>query len=298
MPPQTVREALDACVARLMQADVYYGHGTDNAWDEAVQLVLYAAGLPAHADESVLALPWTGQAGQRLDAALERRTQDKVPAAYITGRAWFAGIEFRCDERALVPRSPLAELILDDFQPWYSGPGPKRVLDLCCGGGCIGLAVAYHYPQAQVDLLDIDPDALALARENAQLLAVDERVRIIQSDLFDGLQDERYDIILSNPPYVDAQDLAAMPAEYLHEPEIALGSGADGLDFTRRLLAQAAQRLEPHSQLIVEVGNSWTALEAAFSQVPFTWLEFEMGGHGVFTLSARELQDYSAYWRG
>jgi ribosomal protein L3 glutamine methyltransferase len=164
---------------------------------------------------------------------------------------------------------------------------------LCCGGGCIGLAAAHYFPELAVDLADLDPGALALARENAQLLNLSERVSIMQSDLFDALAGSSYDIILSNPPYVDSADLADLPAEFRHEPELALGSGPDGLDLTRRILADAAAYLNPGGLLVIEVGNSWTALEQAYPQVPFTWLEFEHGGHGVFALTAKELQDYN-----
>ncbi len=292
--PATVGAALTRCHQRLSASDLWYGHGTDNAWDEAVQLVLGVAGLPTDSGEEVLDLPLSAAAGERIEALLRRRIEERVPLPYLLGRAWFAGLEFRCDERALVPRSPIAELILDGFRPWYTGPDPRRVLDLCCGGGCIGLAVAHYYPAARVDLADIDPDALALAAENAAVLGLEERVRIVQSDLFEALAGERYDLILSNPPYVDSLDLASMPAEYAHEPELGLGSGADGLDITRCILAQARGHLQESGLLVVEVGNSWPALEAAYPRVPFTWLEFERGGEGVFALTAAELQDYSA----
>ena len=192
----------------------------------------------------------------------------------------------------------MAELILNGFAPWYCGPQPRRILDLCCGGGAIGLAAAHYFPDTRVDLLDLDNDALDLARENAQLLGVLERVTIRRSDLFQALGNERYDLILSNPPYVDQQDLAAMPAEYRHEPELSLGSGADGLDMTRRILQQAGAFLSDQGLLVVEVGNSGAALEEAYPHVPFTWLEFEHGGQGVFTLTAQEWQDYSACWCG
>jgi len=209
------------------------------------------------------------------------------------GRAWFAGLEFLCDRRAIIPRSPIAELILHGFRPWYNGPAPGHILDLCCGGGCIGLAAAYQFPDARVDLLDVDSGALDLARENAEQLGLQGRVTLIESDLFEALADTRYDLILSNPPYVDAADLAAMPAEFHHEPKDALGSGADGLDLTRRILSCAHPFLAASGLLIVEVGNSWAALEQAYPKVPFTWVEFEHGGDGVFALTAQELQDYS-----
>jgi ribosomal protein L3 glutamine methyltransferase len=292
--PATVGQALQYCSETLENSDVYFGHGTDNPWDEAVQLVLSIADLPLDSDDGVLPHPLDDEAFARLHALLQRRITEHLPLPYLLGRAWFAGLEFRCDQRAIIPRSPIAELILHDFQPWYSGPEPRRILDLCCGGGCIGLAVAHYFPGVEVDLLDIDPEALDLARENVAKLGLGNRVRVLQSNLFDALEDVRFDLILSNPPYVDATDLATMPAEFHHEPELALGSGPDGLDLTRSILAGAANFLNDTGLLVVEVGNSWTALEEAYPRLPFTWLEFERGGHGVFALSARELQDYSA----
>jgi ribosomal protein L3 glutamine methyltransferase len=291
--PQTVGEALSYCSAALESSDVFFGHGTDNPWDEAVQLVLSVADLPLDADDGVLPHPVDEAAFARLDALLRRRIEEHIPLPYLLGRAWFAGLGFRCDERAIIPRSPVAELILNDFQPWYSGPEPSRILDLCCGGGCIGLAAAHYYPEVTVDMADIDTQALALAQENRELLGLEQRANIYQSDLFKELPEQRYDLIISNPPYVDSDDLAHMPREYHHEPGLALGSGADGLDLTRRILAQAGDYLHATGLLLVEVGNSAAALEAAYPQVPFTWLEFAHGGHGVFALTATELQDYA-----
>ncbi|GAB3277009.1 50S ribosomal protein L3 N(5)-glutamine methyltransferase [Parahaliea aestuarii] len=288
----TVNDALEYCAQALDSAGVCFGHGCDNAWDEAVQLVLMAMDLPVDADDSVLPLPVDSARRKRIEGWLTRRIEERVPLPYLTGRAWFAGLELRCDERAIVPRSPLGELILDDYAPWYEGPPPRRVLDLCCGGGAIGLAAAHYGAECVVDLLDLDTEALALAQENCVQLGLQGRVECLASDLFSAVSGRRYDIILSNPPYVDAADLASMPAEYHHEPELSLGSGADGLDITRRILAAAEHYLEPHGLLVVEVGNSWEALEAAYPRVPFTWLEFEHGGHGVFALGARELHAY------
>ena len=292
--PQTVGEALEYCSAALADSDAYFGHGTDNAWDEAVQLVLSVAELPLDSDDGVLPHPLAPDALARMQALLRARIEQHTPLPYLLGKAWFAGLEFLCDPRAIIPRSPIAELILNEFRPWYSGPTPTRVLDLCCGGGCIGLAMAHYYPQARVDLLDIDCAALQLARDNAQAMGLADRVNIIQSDVFSALRETRYDLILSNPPYVDSQDLAALPAEFLHEPELALGSGPDGLELTRRILQDAARHLADSGLLVVEVGNSWAALEEAYPRLPFTWLEFEHGGHGVFALTAKELQDYGA----
>ncbi|RLQ20199.1 50S ribosomal protein L3 N(5)-glutamine methyltransferase [Seongchinamella sediminis] len=293
----TVGQAIQYCWEQLHDSAVFYGHGTDNPWDEAVQLVLAVAGLPADAGDGVL--PHVVSVTQRaeIERLLKRRIEEHVPLPYLLGKAWFAGLEFGCDPRAIIPRSPIAELILHDYQPWYAGPEPARILDMCCGGGCIGLAAAY-YSKARVDLVDLDPEALALAAENRERLGLAHRVQIHQSDLFDALAPQRYDLILSNPPYVDAGDLASMPAEYHHEPELALGSGPDGLSLTRRILARAADYLSDTGLLVVEVGNSWEALEAAYPRVPFTWLEFEHGGHGVFALSAAELQEFSASLSG
>ena len=292
--PATIGQALQYCSETLENSDVYFGHGTDNPWDEAVQIVLSIADLPLDSDDGVLPHPLSDEAFARLQALLQRRITEHLPLPYLLGRAWFAGLEFRCDQRAIIPRSPIAELILHEFQPWYRGPEPRRILDLCCGGGCIGLAAAHYFPGVEVDLADIDPAALDLARENVAQLGLGGRVRVLQSNLFDALGEASYDLILSNPPYVDADDLATMPAEFHHEPELALGSGPDGLALTRRILAGVANFLNDDGLLIVEVGNSWVALEEAYPRLPFTWLEFERGGHGVFALSARELQDYSA----
>jgi ribosomal protein L3 glutamine methyltransferase len=296
--PLTVGEALDYCCHRLEEGDVFFGHGTDNPWDESVQLVLSVADLPLDSDDGVLPHPLTENGFKQLQALLQRRIEDHVPVPYLLGRAWFAGLEFRCDERAIIPRSPIAELILHDYRPWYAGPGPRRILDLCCGGGCLGLAAAHYNPAALVDLVDVDRDALALAGENIQQMGMANRVEMIHSDLFTGVEGRRYDIILSNPPYVDARDLASMPAEYHHEPALALGSGPDGLALTRQILRSAADFLEDSGLLVVEVGNSWEHLEQAYPDVPFTWLEFEQGGHGVFALTAKELQSYSASLAG
>ena len=291
--PQTVAQLLQFCSESLESSDVFFGHGTDNAWDEAVLMVLSVAELPLESGENVLPLSLGTEAVARLQELLRRRIMEHEPLPYLLGRAWFAGLEFLCDQRAIIPRSPIAELILHGFRPWYNGPAPGHILDLCCGGGCIGLAAAYQFPDARVDLLDVDSDALDLARENAEQLGLQGRVTLIESDLFEALADTRYDLILSNPPYVDAADLAAMPAEFHHEPKDALGSGVDGLDLTRRILSCAHPFLAASGLLIVEVGNSWAALEQAYPRVPFTWVEFEHGGDGVFALTAQELQDYS-----
>lgn len=296
--PTKLGEAIDHCCRELESSDAFFGHGTDNAWDEAVQLVLAVAQLPADSGQEVLHRELRSAQQAELRSLLHRRIHEQVPLPYLLGRAWFAGLEFLCDPRAIVPRSPLAELILNGFQPWYFGPAPRRILDLCCGGGCIGLAAAHYYPNCRVDLVDIDRDALALSHDNRALLELpQERVRIIQSDGFADLGNTRYDIILTNPPYVDALALESMPREYHAEPALALASGPDGLDLTRRILARAGEFLTETGLIIGEVGHSWRSLERCFPTIPFTWIECEDGGEGVFVMSAQELQKYGDCWQ-
>jgi ribosomal protein L3 glutamine methyltransferase len=285
----TVGDCLRWAQSCFEQAGIHFGHGTDNAWDEALHLIFGSLRLSLDADPSILDTSLTESEKALVIRLVQRRIDERIPVPYLTGRAWFAGLEFNIDRRAIIPRSPIAELIEQEFSPWYAGQELSRVLDLCCGSGCIGLAVAAWLPDTQVDLADIDPGALALARENARLHGLEDRVRIEQSDLFSGLRGRQYDLIITNPPYVDEQDVSTMPAEYRHEPELALGSGVDGLSAIRDILAHGAHFLSPDGLLVAEVGNSWQALEAAFPQIPFTWIELERGGHGVFVLTAQEL---------
>jgi ribosomal protein L3 glutamine methyltransferase len=279
------------------QAGLHYGHGTDNAWDEALHLIFGTLQLQWDSDPSVLDCKLTDAEKAAAIRNVQRRVDERIPVPYLTGRAWFAGLEFKIDRRAIIPRSPIAELIENDFAPWYPGAGLNRVLDLCCGSGCIGLAIAAWLPQTQVDLADIDEQALTLARENATLLGLAERVELVQSDLFSQLRGHQYDLIVTNPPYVDVQDLASMPAEYAHEPPRALGSGNDGLSAIRQILVAAVHYLSPDGLLVAEVGNSWQSLEAALPEVPFTWIDLEHGGHGVFVLTAQELAECGASLR-
>lgn len=269
---------------------LFFGHGTDNAWDEAAQLVTYALHLPLPLESQWLDARLTMPERNAVVALLRRRISERIPAAYITGTAWFAGLKFSVDERVLVPRSPIAELIEKQFSPWLRRE-PEYILDLCTGSGCIGIACAYAFPDAAVDLSDISPDALAVAEENIVAHELVGRVRALESDLFMNLAELRYDLIVSNPPYVDAEDLAAMPDEYHAEPAIGLASGTDGLDFTHRLLREAKDHLTDDGLLIVEVGNSCVALAEAYPQLAFTWLDFDRGGHGVFLLTAEQLAE-------
>lgn len=288
-PPGTVGDALERVFQALESSDAFYGHGTDNAWDEAVQLLLFVLELPADTDAALLAEPLPAEAWQSLQALLSVRLTTRQPLPYLTGRAYFAGLEFRCDRRALVPRSPLAELILDGYAPWWTGPAPRRILDLCCGGGSIGIAAAHYDADARVVLADIDGDALALARENVVLHGLEARVQCLASDLFDALAPGPFDLILCNPPYVDAGDIATMPAEYGAEPLHALAAGEDGLDLALRILVDAADWLSEPGLLILELGNSWAALDALCPSLGLTWAEFSEGGHGVLVMEREVL---------
>lgn len=294
---ESLASVLNTVANHFESSDVHFGHGTDNAWDEAVQLVLSAAQLPVDSNNDMLGSVIDAATAGRITTLVAARVTQQIPLPYLLNKAWFAGLEFKCDRRAIIPRSPLAELILNGFEPWTVIDGPLRILDLCCGGGSIGLAAAYYFPEATVDLVDLDADALALARENAAHVGVEDRVTLYESDLFSAIPTGSvFDIIISNPPYVNAGDLEAMPAEYHHEPALALGSGEDGLDLTHQILSQAGKHLAPNGSLFVELGYSWPALELAYPRVPFTWLAFEQGGEGVFTLSAEQWQHYSESW--
>jgi ribosomal protein L3 glutamine methyltransferase len=284
----SIRDFIRWGASLFNEATLFFGHGTDNCWDEAEQLVLHAIHLQPPLADEWLDARLTRVERERVFAHLQRRVNERIPAAYITGQAWFAGMPFVVDERVLVPRSPIAELIEKRFEPWLANE-PLHILDLCTGSGCIGIACAQVFPNAEVQLSDISFDALAVAEENIQLHHLEDRVFAIQSDLFANLIGQKFDLIVSNPPYVDADDLASMPDEYRAEPEIGLASGDDGLDFTRRLLREACDYLNENGLLIVEVGNSWVALDAAYPSVPFIWVEFTRGGHGVFILKVQDL---------
>jgi len=291
LPLVTIADYIRLAYSRMAESGVYCGHGTDNIWDEAVSLVLQSLYLPWDFDAALWQCRLTDQESALLADRIDRRVNDRTPLAYLTNRAWFCGTEFYVDERVLVPRSPISELIQNDFQPWLK-QAPGRVLDLCTGSGCIGFAIALQYPHAHVDLVDISEDALAVALINQARQGLEGRTRLIQSDLFASLNGDdnaRYDLIVSNPPYVNRQDLDSMPEEYHREPRLGLEAGHDGLALVRRILKESGQFLKPDGLLIVELGNSWVDLEEAYPDVPFTWLEFEHGGHGVFCLHANEI---------
>ena len=274
--------------SELNRSDSFYGHGTDNAWDEAMSFVYDMLDLPQDVDQSLLQCQLTDSEKKRLCDGLDKRINQRMPLAYITHKTSFAGIDFYIDERALIPRSPIAELIENQFVPWISEP-PRRILDLCTGGGCIALASAVHNPEAEVIGLDISEQALAVAEINATKLALNERVTFKHSDVFAALTDEQFDVIVSNPPYVDAEDMSNLPEEFKYEPELALASGNDGLDCSRIIITQAAQYLTDGGILVLEVGNSAAALEQAFPDLPMIWIEFERGGLGVCVIEKADL---------
>ena len=285
----TVQQAIAWAAEVLASHDLCYGHGTDNAYDDAAALLFHAGGY-AHEDAAaVYPTPLPPAAAATFLALLERRVSERLPSAYLTGRTWFAGLEMRCGPGVLVPRSPLAELIVERFHPLLDASRLQRIVDIGTGSGCIAIACAHYLPHAQVDAADISPAALERAAENIALHGLQHRVRPVLSDHYAGLGGQRYDLIISNPPYVPAAEAASLPAEYLHEPAIGLASGADGLDSARALLAGAVDHLNPGGALLVEVGDSDEAVAAAWPELPFLWLEFEHGGGGVFLITREEL---------
>jgi ribosomal protein L3 glutamine methyltransferase len=284
LPPARVGDAIATTARRLARAGLTYGHGTDNPTDDAAALVFHAGGL-RHADApAAYDVELDLAQRRRLRDLVRRRIEERVPSAYLTGVTWFAGHEMRVDARVLVPRSPIAELVAARFQPFIDPTRVRRILDIGTGSGCIAIACAHAFPAATVDAADISPAALEVARDNIARHGLEQRVHPVRADVYDGLPDGRYDIIVSNPPYVPTAVVAALPAEYHHEPALGLESGPDGLDHVRRILAGMRERLTPGGLLVVEVGDTDEAVAAAWPEVPFLWLEFEHGGGGVFLL--------------
>ncbi len=288
MDSTTLNVVLEQAAQSFMAAGLYYGHGTNNAWDEAVALALYVLKLPPDVDAAV---------GGRVLTALEKETYlnlvneritKRVPVPYLTHEAWFAKQKFYVDERVIIPRSPMAELILNGFQPWLGKRTVHRILDLCTGSGCIAIACAKTFENAIVDAVDISEAALAVAAKNCALHHCETRVNLIEADLFSKCSSKRYDIIISNPPYVDVAEMCDLPPEYHWEPRLALTGGADGLTLVKQILREAPSYLSENGLLFVEVGNSEEALKNQYPNLPYTWLAFENGGEGVFLLYAED----------
>ncbi len=296
--PATVPQELESvadfirwAASRFTAAGLHFGHGTDNAIDEAAALVLHALHLPPDLHEAYFPCRLTADEKATIVERVRRRVEQRLPLAYITHEGWFLGLPFYVDERVLVPRSPVAELIEAGFEPWLDVEAVERVADIGTGCGCIAIGCALAFPRAEVDAVDVSEDALAVARINVARHGVEGRVHPRRSDLLAAVPgDRRYDLIVANPPYVDAEAMADLPQEYRHEPRTGLAGGEDGLDFVHPLLAQAAERLTEHGILVCEVGHSWPAMEAAYPDLALTWLEFQRGGEGVFLVEATELR--------
>ena len=286
-PPQTVSEFIRTTAQSFEIARLYFGHGTDNALDEAAYLVSAALGLGHESAEH--ARPLDESERRRLEMLVDRRIRDRVPVAYLVRRAWFAGLEFYVDPRVLIPRSPIAEMALKRFSPWVIPDRVRRAIDLGTGSGCIAVAMAMAFPQAVVDAVDISHGALAVAKINIDRHGVRDRVRLVRSDMFDNVARVRYDLIVANPPYVDRGAMDELPPEYRHEPALGLAAGDDGLDSVLAILHDASRFLADDGILVIEVGDSRAALEQKLPEIEFVWVELERGGSGVFVLSRSEI---------
>lgn len=289
----TIRDFIRWGMSQFNAAQLFYGHGTDNSWDEALQLVLFSLHLPLDIRPELLDAKLTTEEKKELLRLFKLRIEDRIPLPYLVHKAFFADLEFYVDERVLIPRSPMAELIENHFQPWIEPDKVERILDLCTGSGCIAIAMAYAFPEAVVDASDISSDVLAVAYINREKHNLETQVNLIESDLYSQIPPNKYDIIVSNPPYVGEADMAAVPPEYRHEPKLALvGGGQDGLDLVEKMLRAAPRYLTPNGILVIEVGESEQALIERYPEVPFLWLEFARGGSGVFLLTAEQVQQY------
>jgi len=286
----TVRDCLRFAVSRFNEGKLFFGHGSSEAYDEAAYLVLHTLHLPLDSLDPFLDAALTHNELLEVLNIIEKRVEQRVPAAYLTHEAFLGDFRFYVDERVIVPRSFIAELLREQLAPWIDDPEAiGSVLDMCTGRACLAILAAHAFPNAQVDAADLSPDALDVARRNVADYGLQEQVELIESDLFAKLKGRKYDLIISNPPYVDAPSVAALPPEYLHEPKLALGSGHDGLDATRVILEQAASHLNPGGLLLVEIGHNRDALEAAFPTLPFIWLDVAAGDQFVFMLRREDL---------
>lgn len=286
----TLRDWLRYAVSTFTEAELTFGHGSENAYDEGAYLILHTLHLPLDTLEPFLDAKLTAQEKTTLLELFKRRVEQKIPAAYLTHEAWLGEFKFYVDERVIVPRSFISELLRERLFPWVAeAENTTTVLDLCTGSGCLAILAAHAFPNATIDAVDLSTEALEVSQINVAEYELSSRIQLIQSNLFDKLDGKKYDIIISNPPYVDADSVAALPEEYLHEPKLALGSGNDGLDATREILKQAAAHLTPHGILIVEIGHNRDVLEAAYPDLPFTWLEVSSGDEFVFLLHRNDL---------
>lgn len=287
---KTVRDCLRFAVSRFNGAELFFGHGSENAYDEAAYLILHTLNLPLDRLDPFLDARLTQSELYDVLDIIERRTEQRIPAAYLTNQAWLGDMSFYVDERVIVPRSFIAELLRDQLFPWVENPEEVgTVLDMCTGSGCLAILAAHAFPNAHVDAIDLSADALDVAQYNVSDYGLEDRITLIESDMFAKLQGKKYDLIISNPPYVDAESVAALPQEYKYEPEQALGSGTDGLNATRVILEQAAEHLNDNGILVVEIGHNRDALEAAFPKLPFTWLDVSAGNEFVFLLHRNDL---------
>lgn len=288
---KTVRDCLRFAVSRFNEAELFFGHGSENAYDEAAYLILHTLHLPLDRLEPFLDARLTQSEIYDVLDIIEKRAEQRIPAAYLTNQAWLGDLSFYVDERVLVPRSFIAELLREQLAPWINdAERVHKVLDLCTGSACLAILAAHAFPEAHVDAVDLSVDALDVAQYNVTDYHLDDRITLIESDLFDELKDRKYDLIISNPPYVDAISVAALPQEYKYEPELALGSGTDGLNATRVILKHAAEHLTSNGILVVEIGHNRDALEAAFPDLPFIWLQVSAGDEFVFMLHRNDLQ--------
>lgn len=292
----TIRDMIRWAVTQFNKENLFYGHGTDNAWDEAVNLILSTLHLSPDIDVNVLDARLTATERKNIVEKIIKRVVDKIPVAYLVKEAWFAGLNFYVDERVLIPRSPIAELIEDEFSPWVEEKNVESILDLGTGSGCIAIGCALTFPGAKVDAVDISEDALEVAKINVARFGLEDSVTLIQSDLFSGLKEKQYDIIVSNPPYVSTEEYNSLPSEYHFEPVNALVSKQNGMEIVKNILAEAEKHLTEYGILIVEVGYSQSIVEEHFPEIPFTWLQFERGGEGVFLLTKDELKEFKPYF--
>ncbi|MEA1890608.1 MAG: 50S ribosomal protein L3 N(5)-glutamine methyltransferase [Pseudomonadota bacterium] len=281
---------IENAAAQLDSAGVFFGHGTDNAWDEAAWLILHALEIPVD-EEADLNMAIDSSQQEAIDTLLQQRIDSRRPAAYLTGTAWFAGLPFHTAEGVIVPRSHIGGFLLEHGRPWIQPGKVSRILDLCTGSGCIAVAAAMAFPDARVDATDVDPLALSLAEKNINEYQMENRVQLIESDLYQNLS-ETYDLILTNPPYVPAGEISHFPAEYQHEPAAAFDGGNDGLDLVHTILADASRFLTPNGYIVMEVGESWTTLEHAYPKAAFNWIETGVEDSGLFIMSREELAQH------